>query len=281
MYTLIAENENGERLRMTDNPAFDILDIAGTNPPPANINTIDLANVDGSVFNSSKVNQRNIVITLNLQPPIEANRLLLYSFFRVKRYIKLYYKNAHRDVYTTGYVETFENNPFSMLQQPVISIICPFPFWMSNTQTSVRFSSSVGLFEFPFAIPSIGIPFSTRLESAQATVDVGEIETGGIIELIASGEVVNPVFYDLTTNQFFGVDVTMQQYDIITINTSAGQKSVTLTRAGIKTNLLGSRKEGSTWVQFRQGKNTLSYDASSGGSNLDCIVSFTRKFEGV
>lgn len=281
MYQLIAENENGQRLEMTGNPAFDILNIEGTNPPPANINTIDLANLDGSVFNSSKVNQRNIVITLNLHDPIEATRLMLYGFFRVKRYIKLYYRNTRRNVYTTGYVETFENNPFSILQQPIISIICPFPFWLANAQTSVRFSSSTPLFEFPFAIPSSGIPFSTKAESAQVTVDVGELETGGIIELIASGTVKNPVFYDLTTNQYFGVDVTMQQYDVITINTNAGEKSVSLLRSGVKTNLLSSRKSGSTWLQFGAGKNTFSFDAEEGAAYLDCALSFTQKFEGV
>lgn len=281
MYTLIAENEKGERLEMTGNSAFDILNIEGTNPPPATVNTINLANVDGSVFNSSKVNQRNIVITLNLHDPIEASRLKLYSFFRVKRYIKLYYRNAHRNVYTTGYVETFENNLFSILQQPVISIICPFPFWLSVVQSAYRFSTSTALFEFPFSIPSSGIPFSTKSASAILTVDVGELDTGGIIELHASGTVKNPVFYDLTTNQYFGVDVTLQQYDVVTINTNVGEKSVTMLRSGTKTSLLSSRKAGSSWLQFRAGINTFSFDAEEGAVDLDCALSFTQKFEGV
>ena len=282
MYHLIVENEKGDRLELTNNRNFDVLEVTGTNPPVAAINTVNVAGFDGSRFNSSRVEQRNIVITLNIHHPIEQNRLALYNFFRVKRWVKVYYKNSHRDVYTEGYVESFENNPWSQLQQPQISIICPNPYWLSVAETTVNFSLSNALFEFPFSIPAAGIEFSTRSQATTVNVDVGEIETGGIIQFYATtAQILNPKFYNRTANTFFGLDFDMYQYDLITVNTQQGQKAVTLLRNGGTTNILADRTEGSTWLTFQPGENELSFGADEGAANLECTLTLTQKFEGV
>lgn len=282
MYSLIVENEKGEHLSLTDNINFDVLSVTGTNPPTAAINTVNVAGLDGSRFNSSRVEQRNIVITLNIHHPIEANRLTLYNFFRVKRWVKIYYQNSRRNVYIEGYVESFENNPWTQLQQPQISIICPQPFWLSTVDTTVNFSNSNALFEFPFSIPSEGIEFSTLENLTTAVVNVGEIETGGIITFYATeNQIINPKFYNLTTQKYFGLDFDMNQGDLITVNTQKGEKSVTLLRDGVTTNILNDRTEGSTWLTFEPGENELSFEADEGAANLEATLTITQKFEGV
>ena len=281
MYTLTVENENGEQLQLTNNRCYDVLSVSGTNPCAANINTTPIVGLDGSKLNSTRIGNRNIVITLNIRHPIEQNRLRLYQFFRTKRYIKILYNNDRRDVYAEGYVETFENNPWSQLQQPQISIICTNPFWMSNTNTFVNFSNAVGLFEFPFSIPAEGIEFSRYNLVATATVNAGEIETGGIITFHAVDDVVNPKFINTTTQQYFGLNFSMISGDIIIVNTQKGEKSVKLVRSGATTNLLSYRTSGSSWVMFAPGENAVSYEAASGSSYLRCNVSITQKFEGV
>lgn len=282
MYQLIVENEKGEQLRLTNNHYYDVIMAEGTNPPSANINTSAVVGIDGTRFNSSRIGQRNIVLTINIHHPIERNRLELYRYFRVKRYVKLYYKNSFLDVYTTGYVETFENNPWSQLQQPQISIICPNPFWLSNSETTVAFSNSVALFEFPFSISSSGIEFSRLENIVTATINAGEIETGGIIECRATDDdILNPKFYNRTTNQFFGVNCTMQEGDIITVNTQKGEKSVSLLRSGAKINLLSARSSGSEWITFEPGENIVSYGADSGANKLRVKLSLVQRFEGV
>jgi predicted phage tail component-like protein len=282
VYHLIVENEKGEQLELTNNRNYDVLEVTGTNPPVAAINTVNVAGMDGSRFNSSRVEQRNIVITLNIHHPIEANRLTLYSFFRVKRWVKIYYQNSRRKVYIEGYVESFENNPWTQLQQPQISIICPKPFWLATADTTVNFSYSSALFEFPFSIPSGGIEFS-RLEQAKSvTVNAGEIETGGIIQFYATtAQILNPKFFNRTTQTFFGLDFDMYQYDLITVNTQQGEKSVTLLRDGVTSNLLADRTEGSTWVTFVPDVNEVSFEADEGAANLEVTVTITQKFEGV
>lgn len=282
MYSLIVENEHGDQLELTNNKNYDVLEVIGTNPPPAVINASIIAGVDGSKFNSSRINQRNLVISLDIKPPIEFNRLALYKYFRCKRYIKIYYVTETRNVFTEGYVETFENNPFTQRQQPQISIICPNAYWRSVKEVGINFSKTISLFEFPFSIPSAGIEFSTVEKLSAAYIDVGEIETGGIITFYAeSNQILNPKFHNLTTGEFFGLDIDMEAGDFVTINTQQGEKSVTLLRNGITTNLLSNRTEGSKWITFMPGKNEVSYSADEGQGNLTASIKVLPKYEGV
>lgn len=282
MYKLTVESEVGDRLQLTGNRNYDVLDVSGTSPPAANINVTSIVNMDGAKFNSALVGTRNLVITLNIHHPIEENRIALYRVFKPKRKVRVWYENHHRKVYIDGYVETFENNPWTQLQQPQISIICPQPFWLADAETVVHFSKSIALFEFPFSIPEGGIEFSQLEVLATAYVDVGEIRTGGIIRMEAlKNGIVNPKFINQTLGQFIQFDLTMQVGDVITVNTRQGQKSATLLREGATTSLMSSRSAGSDWVQFEAGVNELAFDASSGADDLSVSVTILRMYEGV
>lgn len=281
MYKLIVENEAGDRLQLTNSRAYDLIEVRGTNPAAATINTVNLAGFDGSNFNSSKVGMRNIVLTLDIKHPVEANRIALYKIFKPKRYLKIYYKNSRRDVFIEGYVESFENNPWSERQQPQISVICPNPYWKSVKKEAASFVRSVPLFEFPFSIPSGGIPFSGFETLESAVIDAGEIETGGIITMTAIGEVVNPVITNITTGQYFGIDLELLDGDVIKINTLQGKKSVVLNREGVETNILADRSAGSSWLIFQAGENVISYSSDSGSTNLLVSCEVLPLFEGV
>ena len=67
-----------------------ISQIEGLGPPKATVNTSDMATNDGSLFNSSRVGQRNIVLTLGFlfNPTIEDSRQKSYKFFPFSRYLK-------------------------------------------------------------------------------------------------------------------------------------------------------------------------------------------------
>ena len=122
MYTLIAENKYGEQLEITNNPRYVITDIDGLYPPEGVINTTQVANMDGSVFNSSHINDRVITITMAINGPAEANRLLLYRYFKTKYLVRFYYKNGVRDVYIDGYVSKFSVEYFEKKQTAQIEI---------------------------------------------------------------------------------------------------------------------------------------------------------------
>lgn len=284
-YQLLIENERGELLELTNNRNYDIMSIEGTNPPTATINTVVIAGFDGSRFNSSRVEQRNIVIQLNVQQPCEANRIALYKFFAVKKPVRIWYRNGQRNVYIDGYVETFENNMWTDLQQPQISIICPSAFWRSASDTVARFSYSVALFEFPFSIPVGGIEFSRLEILSTVSVDVGEVDTGAtfIMRVLNDGQniVKNPRIYNATTGEYFGIHYDLEGGDLLTINTNIGEKSVKLTRNGITTSLLSYRTTGSSWLYCPAGLNEISFSADQHDELLDVTIVLTRKYAGV
>ena len=281
LYTLIIENEKGEQLKLTDNPNYDVLSVEGTNPPKADINTVTVSGSDGSRFNSSRLSERNLVITLNIRPPTEENRIYLYKYFRVKHTVRIYYRIENRNAYIDGYVESFENNPFTPLQQPQISVICPEPYWKELDELIVNFSNTINLFSFPFSIESQGIEFSRIEHFSQTIINTGDVATGGIIRFYATAQVSKPVFHNYTNDTFFGLDMDLYEGDSVIINTQKGEKSLTLLRGGMTLNILSERSENSSWIVFEAGENQIGYTADEGADYLDINVEIVRKYEGM
>ena len=282
MYELSVKNEYGEVLALTGNPDYDVLSVSGLNPAPAEISTTPVSGIDGVRYNSARLGARNIVICLNINGDIEQKRIELYRYFRVKHSVRVYYKNDTLDVYIDGYIETFENDLFTILQQPQISIICPDPYFKNISESEIDFENVTALFTFPFAIDSAGVPFSSMNEVTTRYFNAGNVATGGIITFTAlANGVKNPAFYNNTNGTFFGVDLTMQSGDTITINTQKGEKSVKLTRGGVTTSIVGDRTSGSTWIVFEPGENEISFSADENQNSLRCTLSSVQRFEGV
>ena len=68
IFTLIIKNYKGESYELTHNyERYYVKSITGLTPPSAVINTSVSGSYDGSFYNSSRLEQRNIVITLGLK----------------------------------------------------------------------------------------------------------------------------------------------------------------------------------------------------------------------
>lgn len=282
MFTLKIENQNGEVLDFSNNNNYDILEIQGLNPPPSALNFTTMANFDGSAYNSGRVDNRNIVLTIKIHGPAEENRINLYKYLPLKQLIRLYYTNGLRDVYIDGYIETNEIGLFSMNETAQISIICPNPYWRDVTPLEITFSTVTSEFEFPFAIEEEGIEFSIISGTGTQIVENGDIETGLIIEFTAvANQVLNPKFYNRTTRETMTIDYDMLAEDVIRINTNRGSKSVTLIRNGVKLNIINKFAAGSDWVTLAPGQNIISYDSDEGLDNLYVRVYAEKCYGGV
>ena len=88
MYELKVTNEYDQTLQLTQNPNYTIKEVSGLDPPEAIINKTRNANTDGSEFNSSYLNDRQIIITMTIEAPAEENRNNLYIYFRSKKFTK-------------------------------------------------------------------------------------------------------------------------------------------------------------------------------------------------
>lgn len=419
MYTLIAENKYGQQIELTDNEAYVIMSIEGLAPPDATINTSKNANADGSVYNSSYVNDRQIIITMAINYPAEDNRIALYTYFKTKMPITLYYENDTRDVYINGYVQNFTVDHFAKKQIAQITIQCPKPLFKDVDDNSQTLSQVVSLFQFPFAIelgknfipypyyndskeangitwtvnadgtitangtatarvdffmvynvaglfglgnyvlsgcpeggsnstyrmqlydatnrvtyndfgngvnftinannensefrvlasifsgetvnnltfsPMInagntplpyqpyteaGIEFSAIEENNILVVNNGDVETGAIITIHALGAVSNPIIYNVETSEYFGVNVEMAEGDDIIINTIQKEKEVIQISNGVTTNIIGSIKDGSTWLQLVPGSSEFTMTAEGQPENIYATFTLTQLYEGV
>lgn len=282
MYTLIAENKYGEQLEITNNPRYVITDIDGLYPPEGVINTTQVANMDGSVFNSSRINDRVITITMAINGPAEANRLLLYRYFKTKYPVRLYYENGVRDVYIDGYVSKFSVEYFEKKQTAQIEISCPMTLFRAVKESVTEFANIENMFVFPFAIEAVGRPFSEVALGEQKTIiNGGDVETGVVIHLNALGTVLNPKIYNVDTSDRMTLSVEMRAGDEITINTRKKEKSITLLRDGVQTNIVGKLDAGSTWFNLIPGDNVFTYEADEFPEHLQCIFIINNQFEGV
>lgn len=282
MFTLKAENMYSEVLELTHNPQYSVLKIDGLDPPNATINTSTISTADGTRFNSSRVNERNLVITVALNGDVSRGRIELYKHFKMKHPVKIYFKNSMRNVCIEGYTEDLNCDPFEQGVQAQISILCPQPYFRSINELVKEFSSTEPLFEFPFAIEKPGIEFSRMTILAKENIiNQGDAETGVVIELFAQGTVINPVIYNLTTRETLELKVTMQTADLIRINTISGEKSVVLQRDGVNSNVVNALDKTSHWIHVQSGDNVFTYECESGLEFLQLKILHTDKFEGV
>ena len=283
MFNLIVETQNGERLDFSQvRDKYDILSIDGLTSPDTNINTSNLYYADGCVINSMKAEKRNIVINLNIKPPIEMNRLNLYKFFACKAKITLYWTNDSRDVYIKGIVEKFEANLFDKVQQPQISIICPQPYFIATTEDVIGFTDSESLFEFPFSISDMGITMGEGKGRISQLVDVGEATTGIIIKISAvGGAVTNPTIKNRTTGDTCTISYTMSDRQQIVVNSNVGEKSINLYTGSSKKNFLSKRKYGTQWITCVPGYNDFYYTADSGSDYMQVEFIMAKKYQGV
>lgn len=282
MYTLTIENHKGEQLQLTQNSNYSVTGVEGLPPPTANINTAVNANFDGSTYRSSRLNARNIVITLAIEGDAETNRINLYQYIKAKKQCTVYYQNGSRDVSIVGYVESLEVAIFEEKETAQISIICPRPYFADVIQTVLDMSAISGLFEFPFSIPEEGIEFSTLTVGTESTVqNLGDVETGAVIVFHATGPASNPVIYNVDTGESFKVNISMSAGDLVIIDTINGEKGVTSVINGVTTNIINSVEMGSSWLQFESGANTMLYNADALPENLQCYITFNNLYEGV
>lgn len=269
MYELICKNEAGEKFNLSNTDLYTVFKIDGLDPVKASINTSSNATTDGSTINSTRIPERNIVIYLKVEGS-GANRIKLYSIFPTEEDVTLYLKTPERDVYIVGKVEDVSCDPHNNPMIAQISILCPNPYFKDVNKVITYFTEINPLFESPFSIPSTGMEFSTFTTNIRKSIiNYGEQVTSIEIELFAIGEVVNPIIYDVFKKTHIELKITLQSNDKIIINTSTGDdKEITLVRNGVKTDILGCFRGGSTWLMLYKGDNVFTYNCDSGSSNL-------------
>ncbi|MDE6777673.1 MAG: phage tail family protein, partial [Oscillospiraceae bacterium] len=271
---------SGESFELTHNTKnYVVKNISGLTRPTTDINT-STGTGDGTYYNSSKLQQRNLVIDILLRGNIEANRQNLYKIFPLKTACTIYFKNRNRNVKIKGYVEVLDGDIFTSQEQMQISIICPQPYFESLQTIYTELSKIMKLFEFPFSITE-PIPFSEKRNLPLCSIlNSGDTICGAVITISITGEVSDLKIYNTATQQFFGLNYTFQENDQITLNTQSGQKNISLIRDGETINLLSSMQAGSSWIQLATGINNFTFTAD-GADFVKIIFATVELYGGV
>ena len=248
MIQITAYNKKGDSLNLSTSKAFALTKVTGLTPPKSNINTSDLATKDGSIFNSSRMQNRNIVLYIYPTADVEATRLSLYKIFQSKKYVKLVLATGSRTAQIEGYVETLEGDLYTNPQLLQISIICPNPYFEKTSADTFNFAD----------------------QTTEATNN-SDFETGALFTLNISGTLGGLTVTNVTTNESFSFVEDMQAGDVISLDTRQGEKGITLTRDGVTTNIINSVATGSVWMQMATGKNTLTLSDQNAGGKVEII----------
>ena len=95
----------------------------------------------------------------------------------------------------------------------------------------------------------------------------------------ALGDVSDPKIYDESSNSF-ELDIDLVAGDTVTINTNRGEKSVTLFRDGVETNIINLVQPNPTWFTLQPGDNIFSHSASN-ADLLQILFRHRSQYEGV
>lgn len=281
---LILENENGDRIDFSKTAnRFMFSKISGLNPPAGTISTSSYAGMNGSYLNNAFIEKRNVVISFEMRGfGVENRRHELYKVVKTSRYIKIYYKTSNISVYAEGIVETCEIENFEMLTKGQISIICPDIYWYSTESVMAYYSQITGGFTFPFPTESNPQPFTLGRYNTQNIMEItndGD-ETGFTLVIEATADARSPTLYNADTDEYLQITGEILAGDIITVTTRTGNKTVTLVRGGVRTNIINRLVSGSTWLTLREGVNRF-YMRGTGLQNLKVKIIHTNAYLGV
>lgn len=306
IYSIVVTNYLGDRIKLElgkpDVSGFLIKSITGLGPAKANVNTTEVSTNDGSLFNSARLSQRNIVLDMVFintvyGESIEDLRQKSYKYFPLKKSVELTIETDNRYVKTTGYVESNEPNIFSSREGTQISIICPDPYFYSAGEDGnnvTNFYSIDPMFEFPFSNESLDEPLLVFGEIQIKTEGVityhGDSEIGVMIYIHAIGPATNINIYNTETREVMRINTEkissltgkgIVASDDIVINTAKGEKSITLIREGVSYNILNCLDKNTDWFTLAKGDNIFAFTADSGVTNLQFRVENKVIYEGV
>ena len=144
-----------------------------------------------------------------------------------------------------------------------------------------------GAFHFPF--PESDAPFPLGVYATNDTFSIvndGD-ETGFTLRIEALPSdipqevvAVTPTIYN-ENGEYLQIKGDILTGDVITVTTKTGNKTVTLTRNGVDSNILNRLVSGSTWLTLKEGTNIFRVEAVRGVKKLRVTLMHRNSYLGV
>lgn len=266
---------------------YGIIRVEGIEASEYEINSSQNSIYDGCAVYNKRVKERPISISFDYlkEEDKELKRKELISFFNPKKTGLLVAKYGEIERSIEYELEKFTapiENVHNLLNVTV-DLICPNPFWTEKGWSSTDIAYWQGAFEFILEIPiDKGAEFGTRNDELIANIEnLGDVETGMIVEFKALGSVTGPSILNVMTREFIKVNRTMEAGEVITVDTRFGKKKVESLKSGDTTNIFNYIDLESTFMQLQVGDNYFKYDADQNVDNLEITIKHNNQYLGV
>lgn len=283
MKTIRCVNDNGlsvDFLYDHDATEFFLVSVDGMYTMENVINTAQNATIDGSTYAGEAIQQRSIVITVQMRRNYQENRNLLSRVFRNRAQGTLYHIENGQSRKIRYRVESLVIEETGILRVATISLICTNPYFSDGEAAYIEMSGWESRFEFPIEIPESGMEFGVRKKEMIKSVENNSTTSIGItMTILAEDVVMNPAIVNVTTQETLRLICTMQPYDRIVITTEQGNIDIVLYREGEKIDYNYTVDEDAeSYIQLEPGKNDISYTADSGRDYMTVSFEFENHY---
>ena len=304
-------NQLGDSVTLSLSEPWDtgliITGIDGLGPPKANISSTDLAMGDGAVFNSSRIEKRNIVFHFRLtevmgedgisvEKSIEDVRIDTYRYFQLKQKHRLIFETDTRFVEIEGYVESNEPDIFNKEETANVSIICPNPFFFAKSATCILNGVNEA-FEFPFSNESLTEDLLVMGEYSENVGEGipyhGDVDSGVVMTIAAHGPCSGIRVVNMLSKERFVIDTSkigqifgdgnndVIAGDVLTFSSMPGAKTARLRRNSKEVTILPTISRTGQWLHLVNGNNVFYYRCESGESNIQIEIVGYLLFAGI
>lgn len=289
MKRIICKNSDNVQIEFNyDFAPFFLLGIDGVYSISNKVVTSENTMMDGSTYQGSTTQERNIVITAQMETNYKENRELLYKCFKPKTTGTLTYIEDEDTRVIDYKVEDIDIAEKGTVRNIVISLLCPDPFFRELNDTEISMSSWSSLFEWEHEFLEEKEEFATReaeplkeMENDSAADNIGIT-----ITIVADGPVSNPAIYHVESGDFIAVGteynpLLMSAGETLVITTHTNNKAVYIIREGAKQEINEYLNEESEFIQLQHGINTIKYEADTGEDYMNVTISYRFRYLGV
>lgn len=252
-----------------------IFNLEGLGPPKATVSGTGGPNFDGVRASFVKVDARHMILTIAVSAKGDAEEVSkqkIYTYFPIKQEITFRVETDAKDVYITAIVESVEMNSFAKVENAVISLYCPDPYFLDMIEETDPIDKDGTLVQ-----------------------NLAEVPTG--MDIII--DIIGTFSSDITlgnTNQWqeLTIDITpisqavglpMVPNDQIVINTRSGEKSVWFWDDSTSTwhNIFNAMGINDDWIQLFLASNYFTWSCATPSYEDDMTleIKYRLLYEGV
>lgn len=261
---------------------------------PADHSTYSFPNQTGSYISNTKIKERDVTIsgycfyvptnydirtygrdTINkiVYENIKEKKDLLNRIVNPNDYISIKIGNYYlfgkpNESVKYGSVESENNKYFCKFY---FTLFCNNPMFIKYDNVKEFIGKSLPMFHFPLTIPTVkGIMFGRREEYSILPVEnEGNTDIGAVIFLKAKGEVKNPKIENLSTNESFVIQKTMQAGEEIIVTTLNGaERGIEGVINSEHFNYFRYWDFENDWIIFPRGTSLIAYSTDNQSENL-------------